>query len=116
MGKTGHDTLYSLILSILPLESQYTKYCKIDVYNYDPIHSESDTSTPEWSRSGLPMQLVCTIVKTLKDRAGFLLPEVGKIFFFMITRLYATVYLLCLLFLLDVFSKLRFNEHALCRK
>ncbi len=74
----GHDTLYSLVLSMLPLHSNYALHCNFDEYNcvHMPVVNETD---PEWLKNNFSTNVVGTIVKVLKEKAGFFLPEVSFI-------------------------------------
>ena len=85
-SKVSHDTLHSLLLSLLPIQSIYEQRCVLPQVSYGSGLPEVDEANseicPEWKKNNLPYAILAKAIVTLREKLVFNIPKVRKIYLF----------------------------------
>ena len=81
--KVSHDTLHSLLLSLLPIQSIYEQRCVLPQVNFRSRSPEVDEANseicPEWKKNNLPYAILAKSVVSLREKSVFNIPKVRKV-------------------------------------
>ena len=82
----SHDTLHSLLLSLLPIQSFYKQRCVLPQVSYRSESPEVDEANseicPEWKKNNLPYAILSKAIVTLREKSVLNIPKVRKIYLF----------------------------------
>ena len=79
-SSVSHDTLHSLLLSLLPIQSFYEQRCVLPQVNYRSGSPEVDEANseiwPEWKKNNLPYAILSKAIVTLREKSVLNIPKV----------------------------------------
>lgn len=85
-SKVSHDTLHSLLLSLLPIQSFYEQRCVLPQVNDRSGSPEVDETNseicPEWKKNNLPYAILAKAIVTLREKSVLNIPKVRKFYLF----------------------------------